>query len=358
MDKSTVAAILDEMGTLLELQGANPFKSRAFHNAARSVEAVTEDLATLVAEHRLQDIKGIGSSIGTIIQELVTTGKSGDYESLRSSLPAGLLEMLKIEGLGPKRIKLLYDELHIDSIESLEKAARADKLAKIKGLGEKSQEKILTGIGALRQRSGKTLFSSAERLAGEIMEYLKKQRGVRKLEAAGSLRRKKEVVGDIDLLAVVELKNRTAVMKAFAENPSVERVLGQGETKSSVLLQEGIQCDLRLVEEKEFPFALQYFTGSKEHNVELRSRARKFGWSLNEYGFTAIEDVPASKQRKKSPPKCDSEEAIYKSLGLSYIAPELREANGEIERSLAGALPTLIDWKDIKGTFHCHTTYS
>ena len=358
MDKSTVAAILDEMGTLLELQGANPFKSRAFHNAARSVEAVTEDLATLVAEHRLQDIKGIGSSIGTIIQELVTTGKSGDYESLRSSLPAGLLEMLKIEGLGPKRIKLLYDELHIDSIESLEKAARADKLAKIKGLGEKSQEKILTGIGALRQRSGKTLFSSAERLAGEIMEYLKKQRGVRKLEAAGSLRRKKEVVGDIDLLAVVELKNRTAVMKAFAENPSVERVLGQGETKSSVLLQEGIQCDLRLVEEKEFPFALQYFTGSKEHNVELRSRARKFGWSLNEYGFTAIEDVPASKQRKKSPPKCDSEEAIYESLGLSYIAPELREANGEIERSLEGALPTLIDWKDIKGTFHCHTTYS
>ena len=358
MDKSAVATILDEMGTLLELQGANPFKSRAFHNAARSVEAITESIETLVSEDRLQEVKGIGSSIGSIIKDLVTSGKSSEYESLRSSLPAGLLEMLKIEGLGPKRIKLLYDELHIDSIASLEKAAREDKLAKIKGLGEKSQEKILAGIGALRQRSGKTLFSTAERLAAGIMEYLRKQKGVQKLEVAGSLRRKKEVVGDIDLLAVVELKNRTTVMKAFTGNPSVERVLGQGETKSSVLLTEGIQCDLRLVEEDEFPFALQYFTGSKEHNVELRTRARKMGWSLNEYGFTPIEGNKGSKGGKKHPPKCSDEEAIYRSLGLSYVEPELREANGEIESAEKGTLPELIDVKDLRGTFHCHTTYS
>ncbi len=358
MDKSAVAAILDEMGTLLELQGANPFKSRAFHNAARSVEAVTEKLDALMAEERLQEVKGIGSSIGNIIKDLVTTGTSKEYASLRASLPAGLLEMLKIEGLGPKRIKLLYDELHIDSIESLEQAARADKLAKIKGLGEKSQEKILAGIGAIRQRSGKTLYANAERLAGEIMEYLQKQRGVKQLAPAGSLRRRKEVVGDIDLLAVVELKNRTGVMKAFAENPAVERVLGQGETKSSVLLHEGIQCDLRLVEEDEFPFALQYFTGSKEHNVELRSRARKLGWSMNEYGFTAVETASGSKHDRKSAPRCKDEPAIYKALGLSYIEPELREANGEIDRAAAGALPALLEWKDLKGTFHCHTTYS
>ncbi len=357
MDKSTVASILDEMGTLLELQGANPFKSRAFHNAARSVEAVTENLETLVSEDRLREVKGIGSSIGAIVRDLVLAGKSGEYESLRASLPAGLLEMLKIEGLGPKRIKMLYDELHIDSIETLEKAAREDKLAKIKGLGAKSQEKILTGIGALRQRSGKTLFATAERLAGDIMDYLRKFRGVRNLAVAGSLRRRKEVVGDIDLLAVVEKKDRAAVMKAFAEHPAVERVLGQGETKSSVLLQDGIQCDLRLVEEHEFPFALQYFTGSKEHNVELRTRARKLGLSLNEYGFTPIAEGGGNR-KKKAVPSCSNEAAIYKALGLAYVEPELREANGEIERAEQGDLPSLVQWSDIKGTFHCHTTYS
>ncbi len=357
MDKSAVSAILDEMGTLLELQGANPFKSRAFHNAARSLEAVTENLESLVKEDRLQEVKGIGSSIGTIIKDLVSTGKSGEYESLRSSLPKGLLEMLRIEGLGPKRIKMLYDELHIDSIAALEKAARANRLASVKGLGEKSQEKILTGIDALKQRSGKSLFSTAERLAQELLGHLRQLKGVKQIEVAGSLRRKKEVIGDIDLLAVTELKNRAAVMKAFVEHPSVARVLGQGETKSSVLLQEGVQCDLRLVEAKEFPFALQYFTGSKEHNVELRSRARKMGWSLNEYGFTAIEDEKPSK-RRQAPPKCESEAQLYTSLGLRFIEPELREANGEIEEAERGKLPKLLEWKDLRGTLHCHTTYS
>ena len=357
MDKSAVSTILDEMGTLLELQGANPFKSRAFHNAARSLEAVTENLESLVKEDRLQEVKGIGASIGTIIKDLVSTGKSGEYESLRSSLPSGLLEMLRIEGLGPKRIKLLYDELKIDSIAALEKAARANRLASIKGLGDKSQEKILTGIDALKQRSGKSLFSTAERLAQELLGHLRQLKGVKQIEVAGSLRRKKEVIGDIDLLAVTELKNRTAVMKAFVEHPSVVRVLGQGETKSSVLLQEGVQCDLRLVEAKEFPFALQYFTGSKEHNVELRSRARKMGWSLNEYGFTAIEDEKPSK-RRQAPPKCESEAQIYTSLGLRFIEPELREANGEIEEAERGKLPKLLEWKDLRGTLHCHTTYS
>ncbi len=358
MDKATVSSILDEMGTLLELQGANPFKSRAFHTAARSLEALTEDLNALVKENRLQEVKGVGSSIGAIIKDLVTTGESKEYDDLRSSLPKGLLEMLKIEGLGPKRIKQLYDDLKIDSIESLRKAAEENRLAVLKGLGEKMQEKILGGIAALQERSGKLLYSSAAPLAEEMVRHLRSQRGVRDVEVAGSLRRRKEVVGDIDILAVVESKNRAAVMGAFVGHPSVSRILAQGDTKSSVLLREGIQCDLRLVEAEEFPFALQYFTGSKEHNVELRSRARKMGWSLNEYGFSSVEEGKKSKESPHRPPKCADEKALYRALGLAYIEPELREGSGEIESAEKGELPRLIEWKDLRGTLHCHSTYS
>jgi DNA polymerase (family 10) len=358
MDKTNVCAILEEMGTILELQGANPFKSRAFHTAARSLEGLTEDLAEVVANDRLQEIKGVGSSIASIIRDLMTKGSSNEHDDLRRSMPPGLLDMLHIEGLGPKRIKQLYDTLHIDSIDSLKRAAEENRLSALKGLGQKVQENVLVGIAALQERSGKLLYARAAPLAKALTAHLQAQKGVRRVEVAGSVRRKKEVVGDIDILAVAEARARATVMRAFAEHPSVVRTLARGDTKSSVILNEGIQCDLRLVEPDEFPFALQYFTGSKEHNVELRSRARRKGWSLNEYGFSPVEEGKKKGASTSRPPRCVDEPGIYRALGLTYIEPELREGMGEIEAAERGTLPRLLEWSDLRGTLHCHSTYS
>jgi DNA polymerase (family 10) len=357
MDKKAIAAILEEMGTLLELQGANPFKSRAFHNASRAVDQITDDLAELIRTGALTEIKGIGKSISAIITDLATVGESKEYTDLRKSFPESLLQMLKIEGLGPKRIKILFETLGIKDLDALEKAAKNDALSEVPGFGKKSQENILRGIEAVRSRGERVLLPVAHQAAEEILSSLKKNAAVRTGEIAGSLRRRRETIGDIDLVLSAAEKDRSRLMDAFVALPQVDTIIARGETKSSVRLKAGIQCDLRIVSPGEYPFALNYFTGSKDHNVELRGRARKRGLSLNEYGFSKLDSVE-TRGKTKRVVRCRGEEDIYAALDLAYIPPELRENMGEIERAEKDALPNLVEEGDIRGTFHCHSTYS
>ncbi len=357
MDKKKVTAILDEMGTLLELQGANPFKARAFHTASRALEGVTEDLPPLVQSGGLLTIAGIGKSIAKIVADLVLTGESSEYAELRKQFPSGVLDMLRIQGLGPKKVKILFEKMKIVSLEQLEEAARAGRLESLEGFGKKTQENILAGIAALRSRADKSLYPEAYEPAHALVQYLKRQKSVIRCEVAGSLRRRKELIGDIDILLSAPDSARQTLMKAFTTWQGVESVVAQGETKSSVLLGGGISCDLRIVSDGEFPFALNYFTGSKEHNVALRSRAKRFGWSLNEYGFSRL-GQEEKRGRAKRAVRCRTEEDIYRALKLAYIPPELREDAGEFEAAEKGSLPVLVREEDICGTFHCHTTAS
>jgi DNA polymerase (family 10) len=356
MDKKQIAAVLDEMGTLFELRGENPFKCRAFHNGARVIESLNTDIAALVATGELRTVKGIGEGLARVVTELVQNGKSAEHEKVRSSLPGGLLQMLRISGLGPKKVKVLYDKLKIKSIAELKSACEAHRLAKLDGFGAKTEENILKGIELLSRVSDKHHYHLARQAADKILSAVSSMKEVKRCEVAGSLRRQKEIIGDIDIVVSAGRKDTEKIFDAFISHPDVERVIARGETKSSVILQSGINCDLRIVQDKEYAFALNYFTGSKEHNVEMRSRARKMGLSLNEYAFTSIDED--STRRTKKVPTCRTEEEIYQALKLTYVPPELRENMGEIEASEDGTLPVLLEDKDIRGTFHCHTTYS
>ncbi len=352
MDKKKIAEILEEMGTILELQGANPFRTRAFHNGAIIIAGVTEDLSQLVAEGRLTDIDGIGKGLAGIVKELVETGNSAEYQELRISMPPGLLEIVKIPGLGPKRVRILYERLGIESVADLKAAAEQHRLSEVEGFGEKTEANILKGIARLAKSSDKHFIHKALQSAEEVAEMLRKRPDVGRCEIAGSLRRRKEIIGDIDIVVSASKEDREAIMTAFVGKG--EGIIGQGDTKSSIVLSGGINCDLRIVEESEFPFALNYFTGSKEHNVEMRSLARKKGWSLNEYAFSPLEE----NGKARMPPRCRDEAELYAFLGLSYIPPELRENQGEFEAARAGKMPELIELNDLQGTFHCHTTHS
>jgi DNA polymerase (family X) len=357
MRKHDIAEALEEMGTLLELQGANPFKSRAFHNAARAIEGVPQDIAEIVHERKLREVKGIGESIARIITDFVQIGTSKEYTELRSSVPEGVLKMLRIQGLGPKKVKVLYEKLKITSFDELEDAAQQGRLAAIEGFGKKTEENILKGIQAIRSHSDKSLYPVAAEAARILMTVLRSNPGVIRAEIAGSLRRRKEVVGDIDLLISAKEKSRERLMDLFTSHADVQSILAKGETKSSVVLSRGIHCDLRIVNDEEFPFALNYFTGSKEHNVEMRSRARKHGWSLNEYALSKLDKTETGKKPERLP-ACKDEADIYRALGLGYIPPELRENAGEFEAAENGTLPLLVTEEDVRGTFHCHSTYS
>lgn len=356
MDKLRVAKVLSELAVLMDLKGENPFKVRAYQNAARIIEGLTQDIDELVRTQTIGEIKGIGKGLAQKITELVTTGKLEYYEELKSSLPSGVPEMLRIQGLGPKKVKVLYEKLGIDSVENLRKAASAGALRSVEGFGEKTEQNILKGVELLQASGSKKLYPEAYAAAQPILAMLKSLKEAKRFEVAGSLRRKKEVIGDIDIVVSADQKNRSAIMKRFVAHKAVATVLARGETKSSVSLESGINCDLRIVKDSEYAFALNYFTGSKEHNVEMRSRARDLGWSLNEYAFSIATD--SKTKTKKAPPKCTDEADIYSSLNLAYVPPELREMMGEFEAAEAGSFPTLIEEKDLKGTFHCHTTYS
>lgn len=356
MDKKQVAALLDEMGTLFELRGENPFKCMAFHNAARVVEGLSADLSSLVADGGIRGIKGIGEHLSKLIKEMVQTGKCAEYDEVKASIPDGLLQMIRIPGLGPKRVKILFEKLKIASIEDLRTACQNHRLAKLEGFGEKTEENILKGIELLASVSNKFLFPQAQAEAAAVAQSLRQLKGVRQCEIAGSLRRKKEIIGDVDIVVSSNARDRKKIFDHFVSLPGVQKVIGRGDTKSSVLLSSGIQCDLRIVSDDEYPFALNYFTGSKEHNVEMRSRARSIGLSLNEYGFTKVEGKEGAPPG--AVPRCKNEAGIYRALKLTFIPPELRENKGEIESAAAGSLPYLVEEKDLRGTFHCHTNYS
>ncbi len=354
MDKGQVADILAEIGTLLELKGENPFKTRAYVNAARTLEGLTESLATIVAEERLGEIKGIGEALQEKITTLVTTGKLPYYDELKAATPPGLLEMLQIPGLGPKKVKKLHDELEIDSVEKLEADCNAGRVAALDGFGEKTQAKILEGIAFKRTYASKHYLSTALIAAEPILDALRQHPDVIRCSTAGSLRRWKEIIGDVDFL--VSSKHPAAVIDYFVTQPGILSVSAKGETKASVVLAGGLQADLRVVADVEFPFALAYFTGSKEHNIVMRQRAIARGLRLNEYGlFRSTEETrdPALRVR------CQTEAHIFEALELPYIPPELREDHGEFDAAEKNALPgRLIEWTDLKGSLHNHSNWS
>jgi DNA polymerase (family 10) len=353
MDKERVAEILVEIGTLLELKGENPFKTRAYQNGARIIEGLSEPLQKLVAEERLGELKGIGDALQQKITELVTTGKLKYYEDLKASVPAGLVAMLDIPGLGPKKIIALNKHLGVDSVEKLEAACKDGKVAELDGFGEKTQTKLLEGIAHRRLYAQRTRLDDALAAAEPVLESLREHPDVIRCSTAGSLRRWRETIGDIDFL--VSSKQPANVIEYFVAQPGILSVSAKGDTKASVILSGGIQADLRVVTDEEFPFALNYFTGSKEHNIVMRQRAIARGLRLNEYGlFKSKEETRDPKLRVA----CATEEEIYEALELTYVPPELREDHGEFEAAENGKLPRLLEWNDLKGALHNHSTWS
>ncbi len=353
MDKERVVEILVEIGTLLELKGENPFKTRAYLNGARIIEGLNEPLKKLVEEERLGELKGIGDALQQKITELVTTGKLKYYDELKASVPAGLVAMLDIPGLGPKKIIALNKNLGVDSVEKLEAACKAGKVAELDGFGEKTQTKLLDGIAHRRLYALRSRLDDALTAAEPVLDSLRQHPDVIRCSTAGSLRRWRETIGDIDFL--VSSKQPANIIEYFVAQPGILSVSAKGDTKASVILEGGIQADLRVVTDEEFPFALAYFTGSKEHNIVMRQRAIARGLRLNEYGlFKSKEETRDPKLRVA----CATEEEIYSALDLAYVPPEMREDHGEFDAAEKGKLPKLIEWTDLKGALHNHSTWS
>lgn len=353
MDNEQVAAILDEIAQLLELKGENPFKVRAYLNAARAIEALGEPIDKVLAEGRLGSIRGIGEGLQQKITELVQTGRLAYLEELRAQFPAGLLELMQIPGLGPRKVRVLYEHLGVQSIDELEKACREGRVATLPGFGEKSQQNILEAIRFVREHASRHLLSEALMVAEPILERLRAHPDVLRCSIAGSLRRWRETIGDIDFIA--SARDPQAVLDAFVKMDGVQSVLAHGATKASVVLTRGIQADLRVVSDQEYPFALCYFTGSKEHNIVMRQRAIQRGLRLNEYGLFR------SKTDTRDPALrigCQTEEEIYEVLGLQYIPPELREDMGEFEAAEKHQIPRLVEWTELRGSLHNHSNWS
>ncbi len=357
MDKSQAAEVLDEIATLLELKGENAFKTRAYRTAARALESLSDDLAVLVAEERLGDVPGIGSAIRDKLTELVKTGALAYHEKLKAEFPAGLFDLLQLPGLGPKKVKALYEQLQVSDIPALEKACAEHRVAALAGFGAKTEANIVLSIEQRRSYQDQHRAGDVMAIAEHLVDALRGHHAVVRVSTGGSLRRGKEIIHDLDLLASAPASEAKDVMDYFTHLPGVERVLGSGETKSSVLLHGGLQCDLRVVSDKEFPYALHHFTGSKEHNVAMRQRAIAQGKKLSEWGL-----FDSSKESAEKPDGelilCRTEEEIFRELGLEYIPPELRENLGEIEAAEQGKIPRLLEWQELQGTFHCHTNAS
>ncbi len=347
MKNQEIAGIFNEIADLLEIKGENPFRIRAYRRAAQNIEGHAKNIADLSREELLE-IPGIGKDLADKIEEYLKTGKVASCEDLKKEVPEGLTELLSVPSLGPKTAKLLHERLKIKNIDELEKFARDHKLAGLPGIKEKTEKNIIRGIEMLRKGKERQPLGRVLPLASDIVEYLRKNAPVKKISVAGSLRRMKDTVRDIDIL--ITSSNPHDVMKTFVHLPGVKEVLMQGPTKSSIITREGIQVDLRVVEEESFGAALAYFTGSKEHNIHLREMAVKKGLKINEYG------IFREKDNKKLGGK--NEEDIYNILGLQYVPPEMREDTGEIEAALNNALPKLIELKDIRGDLHVHTNQS
>lgn len=348
MKNLEMAAIFYAMADILEIQEVE-WKPRAYRKAAKAIETLSEDIEDIYSKKGLKglmDIPGVGERLALKIEEFIKTGRVQAYEKLKKQLPAGMDQLIEIPGMGPKKSYFLYKTLKIKNIGDLEKAAKEHKIAKLKGFGPKSEENLLRGIDLFKRSKERVLLGTALPIADRIIQHLKKVKGVEHIEPAGSLRRRAETIGDIDILVTTD--DAGPVMDTFTTMPEVQEVLAKGPTKSMILLKGGVQADVRVVEDKSFGSALQYFTGNKDHNIELRKIAIKKGYKLSEYGIF-------KGQRQISG---ETEEGVYKTLGLQWVPPELRENRGEIEATLKGALPKLVDYKDLKGDFHIHTKYS
>jgi DNA polymerase (family X) len=341
-----IADFLEEYCTLLELSGADSFRLRAYTNAVRIFENLDADLADLIERDALTEIKGVGKSVAALVGEYARTDSAAAYEKLKSEVPQGVLDMLRVPGLGPRKIMAIRSELQIENLEALEQACRDGRLDQLKGFGKKTQENILKGIEYIRRYQDRSRADLARESAEPLLAALRAHPATQRVEVAGSLRRRRESVKDIDF--VLSSQAPEAAAELFTTHESVGEIVQRGQTKSAVRLHNGLQADLRVVADDEFPYILHHFTGSKEHNVELRARAIDLGLKINEYGlFRGEERID-----------CIDEAAFFKVLGLDYIPPELREGLGEIAAAANGELPELINEQDMRGMLHLHSNYS
>ena len=350
MNRKDIVRTLEEIGTILELKGENPFKSRAYFNAARTIESLSGDVIEMIQNNKISEFKGIGTAISEKLKTLVNDGTLPYYEELKSSIPKGLLTLLEIPGLGPKKVKTIYEKLNITSIGELEYACHENRLRDLDGFGQKSQDKILKSIELKKRYSERFHYPIAMREALNVLAHLKGNPNIIRIEIAGSLRRKKETIRDIDIVASCKENKREDLMTFFTSFVEPDMIVNKGQTKSTIILNSGIHCDLRLVNDDQFPFLLHHSTGSKEHNTAMRQRAKSMNLMMNEYGLYH------EKQEKSL--DCKDESEIFLKLKLSFIEPELRENFGEINMAEKNSLPDLIKKEDIKGLFHVHTTYS
>ena len=348
MNNKEIARVFADIGDLLELKGENPFKIRAYQKAVRSIEHLPVEVERLATESRLKEIPGIGAAITKKITELVTTGKLDYYERLKTEFPEGISAMLDVPGIGPKTAMLLTGELNIKSVDELETAIISGKVASLPRMGDKVTENILRHIQALRRKDQRIPIGDALPVVDEISAGLNQLPGLKNLTPAGSLRRFRETVGDIDLMGTAD--NAREVIQTFVSLPQVKEILASGTTKASVIVSGGLQVDLRIVEHDSFGATLQYFTGSKQHNINLREKARRKGLKLSEYGITNL----ATEELEKF----TTEEAFYQRQGLEFIPPELREGQQEIDRAEKSTLPKLVELSDIKGDLHVHSNWS
>ena len=354
MDKKDIIEVLERIGTMMEIKGENPFKIRAYSAGARTLQTMEEDLGEVIEEGRLGDIPGIGKALTEKIETLYAKGELEFYDKLVASVPSGLMDLLDIPGLGGKKIKVLHEQLNVDSIESLTEVCQAGKVAELKGFGEKTQEKILSGIKNREAYAARHLWWDARAVVEKILPGLQGLPEVERVEAAGSFRRGMETVGDLDFL--VASSDPAPIMDWFTSMEGIAEVTAHGDTKSSIRLEGGMQADLRVVPSEQFYFALHHFTGSKDHNVRMRQKALSLGLSLSEWGLRPEEEKDSS--RKAGPVEANSEEDIFKALGLQYVPPSLREGMGEVEAAERNELPELLEFSDLKGCFHNHTTAS
>src|SRR6056297_1789842 len=339
-----IAEIFNHIADLLELKGDNEFRIRSYRNAARTVESMSRNVADMVDEGEdLSSLQGIGKDLAGKIEKIVRREKIELLEKLKKEVPEELTELLKIGGLGPKKLKKIYDELGIKNMDELKEAIDARKIRELEGFGKKTEETIQKEITRLGESGNRFSIATAEEMAASLMEYLGEGKGVENLEIAGSFRRRKETVGDIDILAVCKKDND--LMERFTGYEDVERVVSKGEARSTVILRSGLQVDVRVFEKKSYGAAMHYFTGSKEHNVAMRKMAQKQDLKINEYGVFSGEKMIAGK----------TEEEIYDHFSLEYIEPELRENRGEIDAAASGKLPKLVELDDIRGDLHTHT---
>ena len=351
MENHEIAAIFEEISNLMKITQDDPkwsFKAAAYDRARRSIESYPERAEDLARDpnRKLTEIPGVGVDLAAKIKELVETGQCQYHQELLKKVPRSLLQLLELQGVGPQKVRLFHKELGINTIEDLEKAVKAGRLHGLPGMSAKTEENILKALETFQRSAGRFRLDTAYETAEELVEFLKERKEVDQVTPAGSLRRGRETVGDIDLL--VTGTDHAKIAEHFSKYPGIDQILGKGEDKVSVKLKNGMQVDIRLLERDQYGAALMYFTGSKEHNIALRERAKKHGWKLSEYGLFEGDKVLASR----------TEEEVYKKLGLPWIPPELRENQGEIEAAEKNKLPKLVELKDIKGDLQMHTTAS